>query len=110
MGELEEFSKVIANRSTVTPIFLTGSSMFKVFAITLRKIVNFSLKAKGLILNLGLVRQSLRFIVVFFLLISTGFVSFAQIRPEERVKTPAGTIPIKNDTASNITPYDSALV
>jgi hypothetical protein len=108
IGELEEFSKVIANRSNDNPIFLTGSSMFKVFGITLREIDNFSPKAKGLTLNLGLVRQSLSFILTFVLLL-TWSATLAQVQPEERVKTPAGTIPLKNDTA-NITPLDTALV
>jgi lipopolysaccharide assembly outer membrane protein LptD (OstA) len=107
MKVLEEFSKVIANRSNVDPIFLTGSSMFKVFAITLRKIVNFSLKAKGLTFNLGLVRQSLTSILVFIFLL-TCLASIAQDRPESGIRTPAGGIPVKNDTA-RVAPTDSTL-
>jgi hypothetical protein len=94
---LEEFSKVIAVSSNVSPIFLTGSSMFKLFAITLRKIVNFSLNSKGLILNLRLVRQSSYFIL-FVLLVLGGSNAFAQNRPETGVKAPEGDL-IKNDTA-----------
>jgi hypothetical protein len=107
MTVLEEFSKVIANRSNVNPIFLTGCSMFKVFAITSREIGNFSSKAKGLTLNLGLVRQSLSFILSFVLIL-TGVATLAQVRPESGIKAPAGTIPLKNDTARQI-PADSTI-
>jgi hypothetical protein len=68
--------------------------MFKLFAITLRKIVKFSLKAKGLILNLRLVRQT-GFIAVFVLVLAS-FSALAQVEP--RVKAPVGTLPVKNDT------------
>jgi hypothetical protein len=74
--------------------------MFKLFAITLRKIVNFSVKAKGIIFNLRLVRQS-GFIFTIILTFAT-ISAFAQVEPQ--VKPPAGTLPIKNDTTGQVRP------
>src|SRR4051812_26864996 len=89
---LEEFSKVIANRSDVNPRFLTDVIMiFKVFAITLGKVVNFSLNAKGLIVNLRFVRNSFLLIVILFLFKTTH----AQVEPG--VRAPAGVLPMKGD-------------
>jgi hypothetical protein len=91
---LEEFSKVIAIRSAVNPIFLTGLTMFKVFAITLCKIVNFSLKGKELSFNFVCVRYFIAFILTF----SIVQWSVAQVEPQ--VKTPPGILQIKADTAA----------
>jgi hypothetical protein len=104
---LEEFSKVIAKSNTINPIFLTGSTMFKVFAITLRKVVNFSLKPKDLTINSGLVRYFSIFFSIFFL---TAISAVAQV--ERPLKNPARPLPVKTDTAhtktDNITnPSDS---
>jgi hypothetical protein len=94
MYVLEEFSKVIANKSKVNPTFLLmGIMMFKLFAITLRKIVNFLPKAKGLIINLKFVRRSFLLIILFF----SSFSLLAQVEPG--VKTPADVIPVVADTA-----------
>jgi hypothetical protein len=59
--------------------------------------VNFSLKAKALILKLRLVRQSVFIVTVLFFLLSTG--AIAQVRPERRIGQPVGTLPQKNDTS-----------
>jgi len=83
---LDEFSKVIANRSRVIPIFLTARTMFSVFAIPLRKSVNFSLKAKELALNLAPVRLS----GVIFFILCFAFNSYAQVEP--RLKNPPGDL------------------
>ena len=99
---LAEFSKVIAIRSAVSPIFLTVRSMFRVFAITLCKIVNFSLKAKVLFFNSARVQYFISFILFIFI-VTTGY---GQV--ESEVKPPSGILPIKADT-SNINP-DSIIV
>jgi hypothetical protein len=65
--------------------------MFNVFAITLRKNVNFSLKAKNLTFNPVFVRH---FSILLFFLIST--VAAAQVEP--RVKTPQEVISVPNDS------------
>lgn len=62
--------------------------------------MNFSLNAKGPILNFRLVRIVL---IVFFL---ASITTFAQVEP--RVKPPAGTLPVKNDT-SRVAPPDSLI-
>src|SRR5690606_41191854 len=62
--ELAEFSKVIARKIQVIPIFLTVSSMFRQIAITLRKFVKFSLKRKKPAIS----RSVPRFFFLFFLL------------------------------------------
>jgi hypothetical protein len=68
--------------------------MFKLFAITLRKIVNFSLKPKDLTINSGLVRYS------FFFIISLLFVTFSAVAQVERpIKSPARPLPVKTDSA-----------
>jgi hypothetical protein len=61
--------------------------------------VNFSLNAKGLIINLRFVRNSFLIIVILFLF-KTGH---AQVEPG--VKTPSGVLPMKSDTVKN--PTDS---
>src|SRR5690349_21842350 len=80
MNVLEEFSKVIAKNRAVNPIFLKVCAMFKVFAITLLKVVKFSLKANYLLPNSSNVRSLLS---IFFLLHLTAIVSpgLAQIQP-----------------------------
>jgi hypothetical protein len=67
--------------------------MFRVIAITLCKIVNFSLKGKELSLNSGRVRA---FIALIFAL-NFSCVAIAQV--EQRVKTPPGVLPVKADTS-----------
>lgn len=71
----------------VNPIFLQGSAMFKLFAITLPKVVNFSLKAKHLLPNSRFVRPVL---VIFFLVafIAQALVGQAQDRPEGKFREP----------------------
>jgi hypothetical protein len=76
--------------------------MFRVFAITLHKFVNFSLKAKVLFFNSARVQHLLSFIVIFFVITS----GYAQVETE--VKTPTGILPVKTDT-TNIDP-DSIIV
>src|SRR5688500_18953446 len=76
--------------------------MFRVFAITLRKIVNFSLKAKVRLFNSARVRYFISFILLFFILV-TGY---GQV--ESEVKPPSGILPVKADT-SKINP-DSIIV
>jgi hypothetical protein len=79
--------------------------MFSVFAITLRKNVNFSLKAKNLTFNPVFVRH---FSILLLLLIST--VAAAQVEP--RVKTPQEVISVPNDSiparADSIPPLAAA--
>src|SRR5688500_17797082 len=75
--------------------------MFRVFAITLCKIVNFSLKAKVLSLTLARVRYFISFILLLFF-IQVGY------GQEPRVKTPPDVLPVKADT-SKIDP-DSIIV
>jgi hypothetical protein len=76
--------------------------MFKVFAITLCKIVNFSLKAKVLSLTLARVRYLISFILLLFFF----QVGYGQVEPQ--VKTPSEILPVKADT-SKINP-DSIIV
>lgn len=81
--------------------------MFKLFAITLPKVVNFSLKAKHLLLNSRIVRPVLFIflLVVFTFQASAGW---AQDRPENRIQTPqirqpkGDTLKIPSDTLKNI--------
>src|SRR5690348_2677662 len=102
---LEEFSKVIANRSAVNPIFLTALTMFRVFAIPLCKIVNFSLKGKGPADNFLLVQRA----VIFIFFIVFAHCASAQLEP--RVKTPPGLLPVRADTViTPRSPRDSSLV
>ena len=91
---LDEFSKVIAIRSAVKPIFLTRLTMFRVFAITLCKIVNFSPKGKELSFNLIHVRYLLAFIFAFSL------IQYAAAQVEPQVKTPPNILPFEADTTS----------
>src|SRR5690606_15561308 len=94
---LDEFSKVIANNSAVNPIFFTGLPMFKVFAITLHKIVNFSLKAKELIFTPAFVRY---FLLLFILLTGFALTSFAQEKDVnvDDLPVPADTTQVSTDS------------
>ncbi len=90
----------------MNPIFLQGSAMFKVFAITLPKVVNFSLKAKHLLLNSRTVRPVLfMFLLVVFVLQASG--GWAQDRPEKGLRAPqikdpkADAIKNPSDTLKN---------
>ena len=69
--------------------------MFKVFAITLRKIVNFLLNDKGLTINSVRVRYSLIFSFVLFSL------SFPLLGQERQVTAPTGNLPFKSDSLQN---------
>lgn len=99
---LDEFSKVIATRSAVNPIFLTALTMFRVFAIPLCKIVNFSLKGKGPPHNFLFVQHAVIFI--FFAV----FAHCAAAQVEPRVSPPTGVLPVKADTV--IAPLDSVVI
>jgi hypothetical protein len=92
--ELDEFSKIIANtESTVNPIFFTGNTMFKLFAIPLRKIVNFSFKFKDFNINSGLVRAFI------FIIVITFWANHTAAQVEFPIKNPAQSLPIKGDTS-----------
>lgn len=81
--------------------------MFKVFAITLRKSENFSLKAKELIFNPAPVRYFIFLVFIFF-----GGQTFAQNRPERSVGTPTGelgTLPAQIETADTVPLIQSRL-
>ena len=65
--------------------------MLKVFGITLRKGVNFSLEAKKQGFNSIFVRLSFIFLSLFFL-------ESPLILAQERIATPIGTLPISSDT------------
>jgi hypothetical protein len=68
------------------------SSIFKVFTITLRKIVNFSLKPKNSTFKSGLVRH-------FFILILLTFIFTVSANAQERpIKNPARPLPYKSDS------------
>ncbi|MBP9925534.1 MAG: LPS-assembly protein LptD [Cyclobacteriaceae bacterium] len=69
--------------------------MSEVFAITLRKVVNFSLKAKPLKFKLQAAGIVLRLIFVLFL-ISLSYAGYAQV--EQSVKVPATQLPLKQDS------------
>lgn len=90
----------------MNPIFLQGSAMFKVFAITLPKVVNFSLKAKHLLPNSRIVRPVL-FIFLLVVLTLQGSSGWAQIRPEKplratQIRQPRpDTVKIPSDTLKN---------
>ncbi|MGC3943995.1 MAG: putative LPS assembly protein LptD [Chryseolinea sp.] len=102
---LEEFSKVIATSSAVNPIFLTALTMFRVFAIPLCKIVNFSLKGKGPADNFLPVQRA----VIFIFFVVCAHSTLAQLEP--RVKTPPGLLPVKADTVKTPSaPRDSVLI
>ena len=73
--------------------------MFIVFAIPLRKGVNFSLEAKKSGFKSLYVRYSFIFLCLYFLHLDA---SFAQ----ERINTPQGTLPMQTDT-SRIVPADT---
>lgn len=67
--------------------------MFKLFAITLRKVENFSLKPKDLTINSGPVRYSVIFIAVFL------FIAVPTVAQVERpLKNPARPLPVRTDT------------
>src|SRR5690606_33232048 len=102
--ELAEFSKVIARKIQVIPIFLTVSSMFRQIAITLRKFVKFSLKRKKPAIS----RSVPRFFFLFFLL-SLSAPLRAQV--ETTIRDP-GELPAKADTliASDTIPTDTTAV
>lgn len=68
--------------------------MFNVFAIPLRKIVNFLVNDKGLSFNSSCVRYS------FIVLVLFSFIFSAASGQERPVKAPAGTLPAKADTLS----------
>ena len=81
----------------VNPIFLTGCKMFEVFAITCHKVVNFSLKAKYLVIKACRVRLLLFFSISLFL----SFSAYAQeptesdslsVAPSDSLKNPADTV------------------
>lgn len=67
--------------------------MFKVFAITLRKVVNFSLKAKELIFTQAPVRY---FFLFFILVFGIVWTSSGQ---EKQINAPQGTLPVKSDSS-----------
>ena len=111
IGVAEEISKVIATRRALIPIFFTGLTMSEVFAITLRKVVNFSLKAKHLEIKPEGVGKHFFFI---FSVLSLSFLSisgFAQVEnpikvpiigtPLDSAKTPPSSLLNKNDTLIN---------
>lgn len=91
------FSRVIAK--TPTSIFLRVRAMFRVFAITLPKVVNFSLKAKHLVPNSRFVRSVLFifFLVAFVLQAHPGL---TQTGPERPVRAPEIKQP-RPDTLKN---------
>lgn len=70
--------------------------MIKVFAITLYKVVNFSLKAKLLISSSGLFVHVFKFISTAVLLVGISFSGLAQV--EKPVRQPVGNLPVKPDT------------
>ncbi len=98
------FSKVIAKATTL--IILRVLTMFKVFAITLLKVVNFSLKPKHLVVNSRIVRPLL-FISLLVVFTLQAFVMQAQNRPERPIRTPEirqpkpDTVKIPSDTLKN---------
>jgi hypothetical protein len=67
--------------------------MFRVFAITLCKIVNFSLKGKAPLLNFVLVR----YLLVFIFVVVIRQTAAGQVEP--RVNTPRDLLPVKTDTS-----------
>ena len=72
--------------------------MSKVFAITLRKVVNFSLKAKPLKFKLQAVGIVLRFIFICILSVGSSVIQgYAQV--EKPLRSPGGTLPVKPDTS-----------
>ncbi len=93
---LDEFSRVIATKIAVIPIFLKGRTMLNVFPIPLPKIVNFSVKRKDFTTNSGIVRHSFIFIAIF---LGIAFTTVAQV--ETPVKNPAGTLPVKADSTES---------
>src|SRR5688572_5909581 len=103
--EAESLARLLL-KEAVNPIFLRVSSMFKVFAITLPKVVNFSLKAKHLLPNSRIVRPVL---FIFLLVVFTFQASAggAQNRPERPSQTPqirqpkGDTLKIPSDTLKN---------
>jgi hypothetical protein len=76
-------------------IFFTGLLMANVFAITLCKVVNFSLKAKPLKVESEPIGVVLRFIFTLFF-ISMFYLGVAQV--EKPMRTPPGSLPVKQDT------------
>jgi len=81
-------------------IFFTEVPMSEVFTITLRKVGNFSLKAKLLKIKSETVFTVLR--IIFISLISVGaFTIDARGQVEKPLRAPAGTLPVRSDTASN---------
>ncbi len=73
--------------------------MSEVFAITLHKVVNFSLKAKHLKIKSETVFIVLR--IIFIFLISIGLIPIALGQVEKPLRTPAGVLPVKSDTATS---------
>src|SRR5690606_9978087 len=103
--ELAEFSKVIARKMHVIPIFLTVSSMFRQIAITLRKFVKFSLKRK----NPAISRSMPRSFVLFFLFCVNAPYIHEQI--ENPIRAP-GEIPTQPNalTTRHTMPTDTVAV
>lgn len=69
--------------------------MANVFAINLRKVVNFSLKAKSLQFKsepIGIVQR----FIFFLFFISSSYSGYAQV--EKPIRTPPGQLPVKQDT------------
>lgn len=70
--------------------------MIGVFAITLYKVVNFSLKAKPLNFNSEPRTGVLRVTIAFLFIINFDITGYAQV--ERPVRPPAGNLPLKQDT------------
>src|SRR5258708_3703740 len=110
----EEFSKVIAISRVLNPIFLTAVDMSEVFAIPLRKVVNFSLKGKLLKIKSEGVQKfgPIAFPSLFVLLLAVGTHSFAQV--ETPIKGVPGRLPSKRDTPNpatgNLLKKDTSLI
>ena len=81
-------------------IFFTVLPMSEVFAITLRKVGNFSLKAKPLKIKPGVSFIVLRCLFIF-LLTFIGLATGAYGQVERPLRTPAGMLPVKPDTVTN---------
>lgn len=84
---------------TLILILFTSVTMSEVFAITLRKVVNFSLKAKYLKIISDIPVIVLRIISLCFLLNSVALIpAIGQV--ERPIRVPGGQLPTKTDTAS----------
>ena len=94
IGVEDEISKVIAITRALNPIFFTGLTMSEVFAITLRKVVNFSLKAKHLEIKPEGVGK--HFFFIFSILSFLSISGYAQV--ENPIQAPELAIPARLDT------------